>query len=148
MTSEYDCWRGAKVLHIFLNPHTYLSSRWLRHRTALQFDRWLAISFAAENNPRPYVPNTIRHHELSRISRPHTLIDRGIISTFHYFRPRREPSGFPVVAVLAEPHFWPDQQNPPIQEGYPAVVRYILVHHRHTHVYQHIVANTGFQNGR
>lgn len=79
-----------------------------------------------------------------RAARSCILID----FAFHYFRPRGEPSGFPVVAVLAEPHFRSDQQNPSIQKGYPAVVRHVLVHHRHTHVYQYVLANAGFQNGR
>lgn len=73
-----------------------------------------------------------------------TMIDHGVTLAFHYFGPRREPSGFPVVAVLAEPHFRPDQQNSPIQKGYSAVICHVLVHHRHTHVYQYILANTGF----
>lgn len=83
-----------------------------------------------------------------RASKSCSSIDRGVTPTFHYFCPRREPSAFPVVAVLAESHFRPDQQNPSIQNGYPAVVRHVLVHHRHTHVYQNILANAGFQNGR
>lgn len=73
--------------------------------------------------------------ELSRIQGISALIDRGVTPAFHYFRPRREPSALPVVAVLAEPHFRPDQQNPPIQKGHPAVVRHVFMHHRHAHVY-------------
>lgn len=85
------------------------------------------------------------------IARPgHALRSIAVLLSmhFHYFRPRREPSGFPIVAVLAEPHFRSDQQNPPIQKGHSAVVGHVLMHHRHAHVNQYIFANAGFQESR